>query len=65
MGGKIGAPLYGYYWIQLIDPHPELEFTLETMRLAALGGHVLCNNPQHTSSIMTVFDGSARPLNHG
>jgi hypothetical protein len=28
-------------WIRLIDPHPELEFTLEAMRLEALGGTVL------------------------
>jgi len=28
-------------WIRLIDPHPELEFTLEALRLEALGGKVL------------------------
>ncbi len=28
-------------WIQLIDPHPELEFTLEALGLEALGGRVL------------------------
>jgi hypothetical protein len=28
-------------WIQLIDPHPDLEFVIEPMRLEALGGRVL------------------------
>ncbi len=28
-------------WIRLIDPHPELEFTLEALRLEALGGRIL------------------------
>ncbi len=28
-------------WIRLIDPHPDLRFTLEPMRLVALGGRVL------------------------
>lgn len=28
-------------WIRLIDPHPDLEFTLEALSLAALGGEVL------------------------
>ncbi len=28
-------------WIQLIDPHPELSFSLEVTRLQALGGRVL------------------------
>jgi len=28
-------------WIQLVDPHPDLVFTLETMRLVAPGGRVL------------------------
>ena len=28
-------------WIRLIDPHPDLRFTLEPLRLVALGGRVL------------------------
>jgi len=28
-------------WIQLVDPHPDLEFALEAMRLEAIGGRVL------------------------
>jgi hypothetical protein len=28
-------------WIQLVDPHPDLEFVLEAMRLEAIGGRVL------------------------
>jgi hypothetical protein len=28
-------------WIRLIDPHPNLQFSLEVMRLEALGGRVL------------------------
>lgn len=28
-------------WIQLVDPHPDLEFTLEAMRLEAMGGRLL------------------------
>jgi hypothetical protein len=30
-------------WIRLIDPHPDLKFTLEPMRLVARGGGVLCS----------------------
>jgi len=28
-------------WIELIDPHPDLEFAIEAMRLEAMGGRVL------------------------
>jgi hypothetical protein len=28
-------------WISLIEPHPDLRFTLEVMRLVALGGKVI------------------------
>lgn len=28
-------------WIQLVDPHPDLEFALEAMRLEAMGGRLL------------------------
>jgi hypothetical protein len=31
-------------WIQLVDPHPDLEFVLEPMRLETIGGRVLCQS---------------------
>lgn len=31
-------------WIQLVEPHPDLEFTLEAMTLEAMGGRVLSSS---------------------
>jgi hypothetical protein len=31
-------------WIRLIDPHPDLMFSIEPMRLEALGGNVLASS---------------------